>query len=131
MNTGRIRRLTVGVFPVQIHATIVALRYFSRLHWPAFSAPSTFFQFAEPLSAACSSTRSAMRQFITFTATVPPAGVLGFDFIGAAAAGADSDCARAGAATSPDSAAAIVTAKMIRLLMNLLPALARADELRA
>src|SRR5271155_532243 len=64
-----------------------------------------------------------MRQLITFTVTAPPAGVLGFDFIGAAAAGADSDCARAGAATSPNSAAAIVTAKMIRLLMNLLPAL--------
>src|SRR5271170_6208649 len=118
MNTGRIRRLTVGVFPVQIHATIVALRYFSRVHWPAFSAPSTFFQLAEPLSAASSSTRSAMRQFITFTVTVPPAGVLGLDFTG----GADSDCARTGAATSPNSAAAIVTAKMIRLLMNLLPA---------
>src|SRR5271170_8068336 len=133
MNTGRIRRLTVGVFPVQIHATIVALRYFSRLHWPAFSAPTTFFQLAEPLSAACSSTRSALRQFITFTVTVPPAAVFGLDldFMGGVAAGAESEfCASAGAATTPNSAAAIVTAKT-RLLMNLLPALARADELRA
>ena len=29
-NIGRIRRLTVGVFPAQIHATIGALLYFSR-----------------------------------------------------------------------------------------------------
>jgi hypothetical protein len=51
--------------------------------------------------------------------------------MGAAAAGADSEFyATAGAATMPNSAAAIATAK-IRLLMNLLPALARADELGA
>src|SRR5271154_3180018 len=96
--------------------------------WPAFSAPSTFVQLAEPLSAACSSTRSALREFVTVTVTVPPAGVfgLGSDFMGAAAAGDDSEfCASAGAATTPNSAAAIVTAK-IRLLMNLLPALSRA-----
>jgi hypothetical protein len=42
--------------------------------------------------------------------------------MGAAAAGADSEfCASAGTATTPNSAAAIVTAK-IRLLMNLLHA---------
>jgi hypothetical protein len=94
---------------------------------------STFFQLAEPLSAACSSTRSASRQFVTVTVIVPPAGVfgLGLDFTGAAAAGADSEfCASAGAATTPNSVAAIVRAK-IRLLMKLLPALTRADELRA
>jgi hypothetical protein len=52
------------------------------------------------------------RQFITFTVTVPPAGVLGLDFVGAAAAGADSEfCARAGAATTPNSAAATVTSR--------------------
>jgi len=64
--------------------------------------------------------------------TVPPAGVfgLGLDFIGAAAADGDSEfCAIAGAATTPNSVAAIVRPK-IRLLM-LLPARARADELRA
>jgi hypothetical protein len=64
---------------------------------------------------------------------VPPAGVFGFglDFMGAATAGADSEfCATAGAATTPISAAAIKTAK-IRLRMNLLPALARADKQRA
>ena len=33
----------------------------SQGHWPAFSAPSTFFQLAEPLSTACNSTRSAVR----------------------------------------------------------------------
>src|SRR5580704_10036334 len=33
----------------------------AHVHWPAFSAPSTFFQLAEPLSTACSSTRSAVR----------------------------------------------------------------------
>ena len=125
-------RLTVGVFPAQIHVTILALRYFSHVHWPAFSAPSTFFQLAEPLSTTCSSTRSASRQFVTFTATVPPAGVLRFNFMGAAGAGHDSElCASAGTATTPNSAAAIVTAKMIRLLTNLLPAFARADEVRA
>src|SRR5271157_4401546 len=100
--------------------------------WPAFSAPNTFVQLAEPLSAACSSTRSALREFVTVTVTVPPAGVfgLGSDFMGAAVAGADSEfCASTGEATTLNSAA-IVTAK-IRLLMNLLPALARADELRA
>jgi hypothetical protein len=48
-----------------------------------------------------------------------------------APAGEDPEfCASAGAATTPNSAAATVTAE-IRLLMNLLPALARADELRA
>jgi hypothetical protein len=51
--------------------------------------------------------------------------------MGAAGAGADSEfCASAGAATTPNSAAAIVMAK-IRLLMNLLSAIARADALRA
>src|SRR5580693_1832412 len=54
--------------------------------WPAFSAPSTFFQLTEPLPTTWSSTRSASRQFVTFTVTVPPAGVLGLDFMGAAAA---------------------------------------------
>jgi hypothetical protein len=99
----------------------------AHVHWPAFSAPSTFFQLAEPLSTTCSSTRSASRQFVTFTVTVPPAGVLGLDFMGAAAAGADSEfCASAAGATTPNSAAAIVTA--IRLLMNLILHLARADD---
>jgi hypothetical protein len=51
----------------------------------AFSAPSTFFKFAEPLSTTWSSTRSASRQFFTFTVTVPPGGVFGLDFISAAA----------------------------------------------
>ena len=118
---GHIRRFTVGVFPTQIQVTILALRTLAHVHWPAFSAPSTFFQLAEPLSTTCSSTRSASRQFVTFTVTVPPAGVFGFglDFMGAAAAGADFEfCASAGAATTANSAAAIVTA--IRLLMNLL-----------
>jgi hypothetical protein len=91
IDIGHIRRLTVGVFPAQIHVTILALRYFSPLHWPAFSAPSTFFQLAEPRSTTWSSTRSASRQFVTFTVTVPPAGVLGFDFMSAVAAGADSE----------------------------------------
>jgi hypothetical protein len=51
--------------------------------------------------------------------------------MGAAAAGVDSEfCATAGAATAPKSVAAAVRAK-IRLFMNLLPALARADGLRA
>ena len=51
---------------------------------------------------------------------MPPVGVFGFglDFVGAAAGGAEF-CATAGAATMPNSAAAIVTAK-IRLLMYLL-----------
>jgi hypothetical protein len=63
---------------------------------------------------------------------VSPAGVLGLDFMGAAATEADSKfCASAGAATTANSTAAIVTAKMIRLLTNLLPAFARADEVRA
>jgi len=49
--------------------------------------------------------------------------------MGAAAAGFDSEFyASAGAATTPNSAAAIVTPK-IRLVMKLLPAIARADEL--
>jgi hypothetical protein len=48
--------------------------------------------------------------------------------MGAAAAGDDPEfCASAWAATTPNSVAAIVRAK-IRLLMNRLPALARADE---
>ena len=69
--------LTVGVFPAQIHATILALRYFGLVHWPAFSVPSTFFQLAEPLPTTWSSTRSALRQFVTFTVTVSPAECLG------------------------------------------------------
>src|ERR1700722_19857196 len=85
----------------------------AHVRWPAFSAPSTFFQVTEPLLVACSSTRSALRQFVTFTVRVRSAGVLGLDFIGSAAAGA---------ATTADSAAAVVTAK-IRFRMNLLPAL--------
>src|ERR1700678_3491256 len=94
----------------------------AHVHWPAFSAPSTFFQLAEPLSTTCSSTRSASRQFVAFTLTAWPGDVLGLDFIGAAAAGADSEfCASAGAATTPNTAAAIVMAEMMRLLMNLLP----------
>lgn len=48
----------------------------------------------------------------------PPAGVLGLAFMGAAAAGDYFEfCARPGAATTPNKAAAIVTAPMIRLLM--------------
>src|ERR1700678_2890289 len=89
----------------------------AHVHWPAFSAPNTFFQVAEPLSTTCSSTRSASRQFVTFTVTAPPGGVLGLDFTGAAAAGADAEfCASAGTVRTPKSAAAIVTAEMIRLL---------------
>src|SRR5271154_3726974 len=88
IDIGHIHRLTVGVFPAQIHVTILDLRYFGHVHWPAFSAPSTFFQLAESLPTTCNSTRSASRQFVTFTMTVPPAGVLGLDFMGAAAAGA-------------------------------------------
>ena len=38
IDIGRIRRLPVGVFTAQIHATIVALRYFSRHSLAAFSA---------------------------------------------------------------------------------------------
>src|SRR6202041_3322382 len=63
----------------------------AHVHWPAFSAPSTFFQLAEPLSTTWRSTRSASRQFVTFTVTVPPTGFLGLDFMSAAAAGADSE----------------------------------------
>src|ERR1700677_3627820 len=69
----------------------------AHVHWPAFSAPSTFFQLAEPLSTTCSSTRSASRQFVTFTVTARPGGVLGLDFMGAAAAGGrPAVCGRAG-----------------------------------
>jgi hypothetical protein len=51
--------------------------------------------------------------------------------MGAAAAADDSEfCANACAATTLNSVAAIVRAK-IGLLMNLLPAIARAGELRA
>jgi hypothetical protein len=71
-----------------------------------------------------------LREFVTVTVTVPPTGVfgLGSDFAGpgATAAGADSEfCASDGAATTPNSVAAIATVK-IRLLINFLPALARA-----
>ena len=56
---------------------------------------------------------------------MPRAGVLGLDFMGAAAGGADSEfCASAAGAATANSAVAIVTA--IRLLMNLLLHLARA-----
>src|SRR6202161_4226269 len=75
----------------------------AHVHWPAFSAPSTFFQLAEPLSTTCSSTRSASRPFVTFTVTARARGVLGLDFMGAAAAGADSEfCASAGTVTTPN-----------------------------
>jgi hypothetical protein len=51
--------------------------------------------------------------------------------MGATAAGAGSEfCASAGAATTPNSVAATARAK-IRLLMNRLPAIARADVLGA
>jgi hypothetical protein len=50
------------------------------------------------------------------------------DFIGTA--GADAEfCASPGAVTTPNSVAAIVTAKMIRLFMRSAPS--RADEVRA
>jgi hypothetical protein len=58
---------------------------------------STFFQLAEPLSAACSSTKSASRQFITMTVTPPGVFWLGLGLIGAAAASAVV-CASAGTA---------------------------------
>ncbi len=88
---------------------------------PAFSAPSTFFQLTEPLSAAWSSTRSALREFVTVTVTVgASAGVFGLSFAGAAAAGAGAAfCASACAAGRPQSATASARAKL-RPVMNLL-----------
>jgi hypothetical protein len=61
IDIGHIRRLTIGVFPLQIYVTILAPRYFS-------PRPLAGFQLAEPLSTTCSSTRSAKRQFVKATA---------------------------------------------------------------
>ena len=71
-----IRRYRLA-FPAQIQGTILALRYFSPRPMAGYQGASTFFQLAEPLSTTCSSTRSASRQFVTFTVTVPPASVFG------------------------------------------------------
>ena len=38
IDIGHIRRLTVGVFPAQIHVTILALRYFSPRPLAGYSA---------------------------------------------------------------------------------------------
>jgi hypothetical protein len=53
VDAGRIHRLTVGERPVEIDV-VIAVGNLANACLPDFTAPSTFFQFAEPGSAACS-----------------------------------------------------------------------------